>query len=161
MVHRIENIFFFSFHGSTWNLWKFCARGQIGAAAETEAIAMATPDLSCICDLRCSLRQCRILNSLSEARVEPVSSWRLHPVLNPLSHSGNSDYPIFNSPQQCEGSSFSAPFPALGLVDILFFFYLSISLRFSSWGGGTSSHSGIWPLCVLLSESSLHHLPIF
>ena len=31
-------------------------------------IAAATPDLSCICDLDCSSRQCQILNPLSRAR---------------------------------------------------------------------------------------------
>ena len=30
--------------------------------------AMAAPDLSCICDLHCSLRQGQILNPLSQAR---------------------------------------------------------------------------------------------
>ena len=30
--------------------------------------ATAMPDPCCICDLYCSLRQCRILNLLSEAR---------------------------------------------------------------------------------------------
>ena len=32
------------------------------------AIATATPDLSCICDSRCSLQQCWILNPLREVR---------------------------------------------------------------------------------------------
>ena len=40
------------------------ARGQIGAAAAS----LGTPDLSCICDLRCSSQQYQILNPLSEAR---------------------------------------------------------------------------------------------
>ena len=34
----------------------------------TYATATVTPDLSNICDLHCSLWQCRILNPLSEAR---------------------------------------------------------------------------------------------
>ena len=32
------------------------------------AIATATPDPSCICNLRCSLWQCQILNQMSETR---------------------------------------------------------------------------------------------
>ena len=39
--------------------------------------ATATPDPSCICDLHHSSREHRILNPLSEARIEPVSSWIL------------------------------------------------------------------------------------
>ena len=30
--------------------------------------ATATPDLSCICNLRCNLQQCQILNPLNKAR---------------------------------------------------------------------------------------------
>ena len=44
---------------------------RLGVASELYLLAyttaIATPDLSCICDLRCSLRQCQILNPLSEA----------------------------------------------------------------------------------------------
>ena len=47
------------------------------------AMAKATPDLSYVCDLHCSLWQCQILNPLSKAR---DTSW----VLNMLSHNGNS-----------------------------------------------------------------------
>ena len=43
------------------------ARRWIGAFAEAYATALATPDLSLICDLHHSLRQHQILNSLSEA----------------------------------------------------------------------------------------------
>ena len=52
--------------------------------------ATATPDLSHIWDLHCSLLQCQILNLLSEARdqthIPRETSW----VLNLLSHNGNS-----------------------------------------------------------------------
>ena len=61
---------------------------QLQLQAYTTATAML--DLSCICDLRCSLQQRWILNLLNEARVEPASSWTLCWVLNPLSHNGNS-----------------------------------------------------------------------
>ena len=43
------------------------ARGQIGAAARDHATETAMPDLIHICNLHCSLRQCQILNPLSEA----------------------------------------------------------------------------------------------
>ena len=46
----------------------FQARGLVRAAAETHAIAAATPHLSRICDLHCSLQQHQILNPLSQAR---------------------------------------------------------------------------------------------
>ena len=44
-------------------------RGQIGAAAVAYTTATAMPDLSHICELLCcSLQQCQIPNTLSEAR---------------------------------------------------------------------------------------------
>ena len=49
-------------HGSSW------AKGQVRAATGACATAMATLDLSCICNLCCSLWQCWFLNPLSEAR---------------------------------------------------------------------------------------------
>ena len=50
-------------HGS------FQARGQNKAVPEAYATAMATPDLSHICDPHHSLsQQCQILNSLNQAR---------------------------------------------------------------------------------------------
>ena len=39
--------------------------------------ATAMPDLNCVCDLHHSSWQCRILNPLSGAGVEPISSWIL------------------------------------------------------------------------------------
>ena len=45
-------------------------RGQSGAATGAYAAAIATPDLSCICDLHGSWWQCQILNPLNEARDE-------------------------------------------------------------------------------------------
>ena len=44
------------------------ARGQIGTGATVHTTAIATPDLSCICDLCHNFRQCWILNLLSKAR---------------------------------------------------------------------------------------------
>ena len=61
------------------------ARDRFGAAAVVCATATATLDPSHICDLRCSFRQCWILNPFSEVR-DPTriltgTSW----VLNLLS----------------------------------------------------------------------------
>ena len=53
------------------------------------ATPTATPDSSCICDLHCSLQQRWILNPLKPG-IEPNLPWMLCPVLNPLSHDGNS-----------------------------------------------------------------------
>ena len=50
----------------------------------------ATRDLSCICDLHCSLWQFQILNPLSEARDQTLILMDTSQVLNPLTHSGNS-----------------------------------------------------------------------
>ena len=44
------------------------ARGLIGAAAWVTTTATAMPDLSWVCNLHLSSRQCRILNPLSEVR---------------------------------------------------------------------------------------------
>ena len=73
------------------------ARGQIRAAAETYTTATATQDPSCICDLHHSLWQYQILNPLNEARDRTASSWRLHGVLNPLSHNENSQKSVFKN----------------------------------------------------------------
>jgi len=45
----------------------FWARGQTGSAAAAYATALATLDLSCLCDLCHNLQQCWILNPLSKA----------------------------------------------------------------------------------------------
>ena len=54
------------------------------------AYTTATPDLSSICDPHCTMLQCQILNSLSEATDQICilmdTSW----VLSLLSHNGNS-----------------------------------------------------------------------
>ena len=65
---------------------------RLGVKSELQlpTYTTATADLSCICDLCCSLRQCQILNPLSEARdrshILMGSSW----VLNSQSHNKNS-----------------------------------------------------------------------
>ena len=54
------------------------------------APAIAMQDLSHICKLHHSLQQHQILNSLSEAGIEPSSSHRQQQVLHPLCHNRNS-----------------------------------------------------------------------
>ena len=61
-------------------------RGRIGAAAEAYSTATAMQDLTCICGRCHSLRQCWVLNPLSEASDAPASSGRLCWILNPPSH---------------------------------------------------------------------------
>ena len=74
---------------------------QVGVESELQlpayapAPATAMPDLSHICDLCHSSQQRWILNPLSEARVEPASSWTLCHGLNLLSHSGSSCFQFF------------------------------------------------------------------
>ena len=67
-------------NGETWVLALFfflfrvilsaygSSQAAVGAAAMAYTTATATPDLSCICDLYCSLWQGQIFNPLSEAR---------------------------------------------------------------------------------------------
>ena len=54
------------------------------------AIAIATPDPSCVFDLHHSSRQHQILNPLSEARNRTHNLMGSSQVCNPLSHNGNS-----------------------------------------------------------------------
>ena len=64
--------------------------GQIGTAAGAYTTAMATLDLSHICDLCHSFCQHQILNPPNEPGIEPTTSQRQCQVLNLLSHNGNS-----------------------------------------------------------------------
>ena len=66
------------------------ARGPTGAAAAIFDTATAKQDLSHVCNLHHSSWQCQILNPLSKARDQPMSSQTLCWVPNPLSHDGNS-----------------------------------------------------------------------
>ena len=65
------------FRATQWHI-KF---PRLGAKLELQLPAYttttATQDPSLVCNLHHSSRQCRILNPLSEARVEPASSWML------------------------------------------------------------------------------------
>ena len=63
-----------------------------GAGAELEGqqqaavTAVATPDLSCVCDLHYSSRQYQILSPWSEARDRTCVLMDTSQVLNPLNH---------------------------------------------------------------------------
>ena len=54
---------------------------RLGVHSELQLPASATAtamlDLSCVCNLQHSSHQCWILNPLSEARIEPTSTWIL------------------------------------------------------------------------------------
>ena len=63
---------------------------RLGVEWELQHAATASWDLSCICDLCHSLRQCQILNPLSGARDQILILMDTHQVLNPLSHNRNS-----------------------------------------------------------------------
>ena len=69
--------------GADWDL-------QLPAYTRSTVTAIATWDLSCVCNLHHSSWQCQILNPLSEAsdgtHILMDTSW----VLNLLSHNGNS-----------------------------------------------------------------------
>ena len=73
------------------------------------AEASATPDLSRICDLLCSLRQCQILKPLSETRDQTCILKDTGLVLNPLSHSGNSEITFVSSTFLCINKPFVWP----------------------------------------------------
>ena len=78
---------FFFFH---MHLWHVEVPGPgVEAAAGTYATALATPGPSHTCGLRCSLRECKTLNPMSEA------SQRLCWVLNLLSHKGSSQISLY------------------------------------------------------------------
>ena len=66
------------------------ARGQIRAVAASHGTAMATPDLSSICDLHHSLQQCWTLTHWVRPGIKSTSSQTLCWVRKPLSHNGNS-----------------------------------------------------------------------
>ena len=68
------------------------ARGRIGVvtAGLCHSHVTATLDLSCICDLRHSSRQCPILKPLSKARDGTCVLMDTSRIINPLCHNGNS-----------------------------------------------------------------------
>ena len=86
-------VFFQEFHGFRSNVQVFCLFvcfifgphlrhmevPRLGAKLELQLLAhtTATEDLSSICDLHHNSRQHQILKLLSEARIEPATSWLL------------------------------------------------------------------------------------
>ena len=65
--------------------------GRVEAAA-AGSLRHSNADASHICDLRRSLQPCQILNSLSKARDRTRLLMDTGQILNPLSHSRNSQY---------------------------------------------------------------------
>ena len=67
---------------------------RLGVESELQLLAYttatATPDLSCVCDLHHSSRQCPILNPLSKARDQTHILMDTSQIPNPLSHNRNS-----------------------------------------------------------------------
>ena len=90
-----SSFFFFFFRAALAAYGSSQARGQIGAAGAAYVTAIAMPDLSHICDLHCSLRQCWILNPLREARDQTRILMDTSQVLDPLSHHMNSNKLLF------------------------------------------------------------------
>ena len=90
--------FFFALYG---HAYKYIEVPGLGVESDVQSLAYTTatamPDTSCICDPPCSLWQCQNLNPLSQARDQTCilmdTSW----VLNPLSHSRNSQSEISNA----------------------------------------------------------------
>ena len=56
--------------GHTCGIWKFQGEGLHRSRS-----CRALQDLSCVCDLHQSAQQCWVRNPLSEAGIEPNSSW--------------------------------------------------------------------------------------
>ena len=65
-----ELYFLFLYTGGSVAYGSSQARDGISAAAEAYSTVMTTPDPSRICNLHCILLQRRILNPLSEARIQ-------------------------------------------------------------------------------------------
>ena len=88
--------------------------------------ATATPDLSCICNLCCSLWQWQTLTHWARPGIEPTSSWTLCWVLNATSHNGNSSHSfLFGSTPSSRGCDFTHT------ID-LFCFPRSVTFRWRS-----------------------------
>ena len=75
---RVPRVVFFGFLGS---YLRHMEVPRLGVKLELQlpayTTATATQDPSHVYDLHHSLQQCQILNSLSEARIEPTTSWIL------------------------------------------------------------------------------------
>ena len=67
---------FLAFYGRT-HAYGSSLGVQIGAVATAFTTATAMQDLNCVCDLHHSSQQCWIRIPLSQAEIEPVSSWIL------------------------------------------------------------------------------------
>ena len=87
---HISFFLFFFLNGCTCGKWNSWARSQMGIAAADYVTASATPDLSSLWDLSCSLSQHQVLNSLSKTRDWTYIFMETMSGLNHLSHNGNS-----------------------------------------------------------------------
>ena len=91
------------------------------------ATATATPDLSHICNLHCSSWQCQLLNPLSKGRDQIRILMDTSQVLNPPSHSGNSQC-VYANPKLLIYPSFPFPFD-----NCKFVFYVCATLVINRW----------------------------
>ena len=90
----LRTFFFFFLWPYLWYM-EVPRRGvKLELQLQAYATAMATLDPSHICDLHHSLWQCQV-----SPEIKPISSWRLHQILNLLSHSGNSSKNFLNETQ--------------------------------------------------------------
>jgi len=69
--------------------------GQLELQLPAYSTAIATPDLSFVCELQHSSQQCQVLNPLSEARDWTCILMDTRWILNPLSHDGNFLFWVF------------------------------------------------------------------
>ena len=104
--------FSFSFLGP--HMWHM----EVPRLGVESATATATSDLSHICDLHCSLHQCRILNPLSRDRDWNHILMDTSRVLNPLSHNRDSSF-LFSY------LNFLWCFPPLTISSLNFFLLLN------------------------------------
>ena len=83
--------FFLGLHLQHMEVPKQGVKLELQLPAYTTATALtATQGPRSICDLSCSLQQCRIPHPLIRLGIETASTWTLCQVLNPWSHKGNS-----------------------------------------------------------------------
>ena len=91
---KINFIFYFlifSFYGFACRIWKFLAKGLIGAVAMSlHTTAMAMPDPSIICNRWLTCSNAGSLTQWMRLEIKLTSLQRQYQVLNLLSHNGDS-----------------------------------------------------------------------
>ena len=92
LKHVHYNVFFFLFFLGPH--YRHMEVPGLGVESELQLLAYATtiamPDLSCICNLGCSLPQYRVLDLLNKARDQTSILMDTSQLLKLLSHNGNS-----------------------------------------------------------------------